>query len=122
MGRTRKPKIVSVTRPVFEIYENKYELMATSQKVFTSNDVTKTIDYLIQTKDSMLLKSAVVKIDKDGMIPESEEHHLFEVEQQDGFYAWIKHMYSETVEMVEEPKPKPVEEDPVRKKRTRKKR
>lgn len=121
MGRTRKPKIVTITRPVFEIYANKYELMNTPQKMFSSRDISKTIDYLIQKDKSMLLKSAIVKILPDGMIPESEEHHLFEVEQQDGFYGWVKSYKFETVQIVEEPKAKPVEEEPTKKKRTRKK-
>ena len=121
MPRVRKPKIVTITRPVFEIYANKYELMNTQQKLFSKKELFKTIDYLIQKDKSMLLKSAMIKVLPDGMIPESEEHHLFEVEQQDGFYGWIKSIKYETVEITEEPKPKVVEDTSAKKKRTRKK-
>lgn len=107
MARTKKPKLVTVTRPIFEIYANKYEMMDDTHHLYSSNEDFKLIDYLIKKKETMLLKNAKVKIGPDGKIPESEEHHLFEVEQVDGFYGWVKKFRFETVEIVEEPKEKP---------------
>jgi len=69
------------------------------------------------------MSNASVKVDREGYILESEERHLFEVEQIEGFYGWIKSYRFETVQVVEEPKLK--SEEPTtkttKKRTTRKK-
>lgn len=121
MPRTKKPKLVTITRPIFEMYENKYEMMKEKHHLFSDNDPYKIFDYLIKRGDSILLRNAHVKVDKNGYIPESEEHHLFEVEQVDGFFGWVKSYKFETVEIIKEPEIKSEEPTTKTKKRTRKK-
>lgn len=123
MPRTRKPKLVTITRPIFEMYENKYEMMKTKHHLFSSNDPYKTMDYLVKKGDSILMSNASVKVDREGYILESEERHLFEVEQIEGFYGWIKSYRFETVQVIEEPKLKSEEPSTktTKKRTTRKK-
>lgn len=120
MPRVKKPKIITKTIPVFEIYENKYKMMEFPLHKFSENDNTKMLDYLIKREDgSLILNSAIIEIDAKGFIKDNQIRALYEAEQQDGFYGWVKKMRFETVQMVEEPKVKPVEED-TPKKKTRK--
>lgn len=120
MPRVKKPKLITITRPIFEMYENKYEMMKDKHHLFSSNDTTKAMDYLVKRGDSILLSSANVKVDKDGVILESEEHHLFEVEQTEGFFGWVKFYRFETVQIVEEPKVKNEAPETKAKKKTKK--
>lgn len=119
MARTKKPKIVTITRPVFEIYENKFKMMEDPKHMFSENDTIKQVDYLIKKDDSLILRSTNVNLNKNGTVKEKEIPHLTEVESVDGFYGWVKSMSFETIETIELPKVKSVEDTP--KKKTRKK-
>jgi len=114
MPRVKKPKLVSITRPVFELYTNKFEMMKDPKKMFSTNDNYKSIDYLIKTEDSMLQSNIMVNLNKNGTVKESELKHLLEIEAIEGFYGWIKSMHFETYEYLEEPKPKKEKEEKIK--------